>query len=166
MSHKRNIGYPGGEKEHRRGSERWEEVPIEFLRPVGWQAHDGGGGACGCPRGLSANGASIYGEGISKGCPRKKPGDQEVAVCFWTRVPCQHSNVCHRTAMAGTQTSRALRRERVWTTRTACCGGCLTCSSCVYPPSLSSAIAGSHVLWRSSRSEKLHSVKRRLGFFI
>ena len=32
------------------------------------------------PRGLSADGASTYGYGITMGCPRKKPGDQKVSV--------------------------------------------------------------------------------------
>ena len=40
------------------------------------------------------------------GCPRKKPGDQEVSGCggkFFYMSPTQHSNVCHQTAMADTQ---------------------------------------------------------------
>ena len=67
--------------------------------------------------GLPTNGPSIYmyGKRITKGCPRKKPGDQDVAeaVKFSTGMPLTlHSNVCHRTAMADT-TFRALRRERI-----------------------------------------------------
>ena len=56
-------------------------------------------------------------------------------------------------------TSRALRRERVGPREPPAVNGCLVCASCVYPRSLLSAIAGNHVLWRWSHSEKLHPVK-------
>ena len=41
------------------------------------------------PRGFSGNGASIYVQGMTMGCPRKKPGGQEVAVAvrFSTKAP-------------------------------------------------------------------------------
>ena len=79
----------------------------------------------------------------------------------------QHSNVCHRTAMADTQL--ILWRERVGSRASPAAEGAscvrvvsihLVCASCVYPPSLLSAITRNHVLWRLSNSETLHRVKK------
>ena len=75
----------------------------------------------------------------------------------------QHSNFCHRTAMADTH-FWSTPEGAGWTTITAYCGGCLACASCACPPSLLTAIAGNHVLWRFSNSEKLYRVQIRLGF--
>ena len=95
------------------------------------------------PRGVSGNGASTYGQGMTKACHRKKPGGQEVAVAvyFTTRGPLniQTSAIEQRWPK---HNFRNTPEGAGWTTRTACLEGCLARARCVYPPALSSAIAG------------------------
>ena len=82
--------------------------------------------------------------------------------------PTQHSDVCHRTAMADTHIyPRALRRERVGPREPPTMEHSLREPVVVTIHRLCRAlsIAGNHVLWGLSHSEKLHRVKHRLGFF-
>ena len=56
------------------------------------------------PRGLSADGASKFGWGMAKGCPRKKLGSGSGrGGMFCDMSATQQSNVCQPTAMADTQ---------------------------------------------------------------
>ena len=71
------------------------------------------------PRGLSADGASVSctcrGASITKGCPRKKTGDQEMAVAVFIFRHEFHSTFKRLPSNSDGRytTGRALQRERV-----------------------------------------------------
>ena len=78
----------------------------------------------------------------------------------------QHSNVCHRTVMADTQIlehsggSGLLAHENRLLRRVP-----FVHELCLPTVVIESAIAGNHVPWRLSHSEKMHRAQIRLGFF-
>ena len=122
-----------GQEEHRRRSEGWDRVPIKLLRRIGkrtmaevlhvaatrlvWQRREY---------------IFIYiWVGYDQGVLSQETGGSGGGCggIFYNNSAPQHLNVCHRTAMAETQLPEHS-------------GGSLACPSCVYPPALSSAIAG------------------------
>ena len=92
-----------GQEELRRPSERWHSS--DKISTTGWQAHDGRGIACDCCAACLAMARGYMGRVSPRNALARNRGVRRWLwrYIFYDKSVAQHSNVCHRTAMAETQ---------------------------------------------------------------